>query len=100
MVKDAPASDIRLGRGIGGPRPRFVIGGPTRDIISLRAPARETPPATERPAKPDEKTERPTEPAEKEAERGPKPAAQERKVRAKARARAGSAGIRSWRRSA
>ncbi|MGH6799754.1 MAG: HlyD family secretion protein [Roseiarcus sp.] len=41
----------------------------------MRAPARETPPATE----PDERTERPAEPAEKEAERALQPAAQAEK---------------------
>ncbi len=80
MLKDAPASDSDWDEGSAGPARGSSPADPTRDIISLRAPARETAPATERPAKPDEKTERPTEPpepAEKEAERGEKPAAQE-----------------------
>ena len=82
MLKDAPASDSDWDEGSAGRARGPSPADPTRDIISLRAPARETPPATERPAKPGEKTERPTEPAEpaeKEAERGPKPAAQEEK---------------------
>jgi len=47
---------------------------PRRDIIVLRAPAREAPPAD-----PAEKTERPSTPTEKEAERAPPPAAQQEK---------------------
>jgi len=47
---------------------------PRRDIIVLRAPAREAPPAD-----PAEKTERPSTPPEKEAERAPPPAAQQEK---------------------
>ena len=62
----------------------------------MRAPAPETQPATERPAEPAEKTERPAS-REKEAEPGKQPDARRRKSPAKARARAGSAGIQSWR---
>ena len=58
---------------------------PRRDIIVLRAPAREAPPATERPAEPAEKTERPSKPGEKEAEPGQKPDAEEEKSSEKPR---------------
>jgi membrane fusion protein (multidrug efflux system) len=53
--------------------------GPRRDIIALRAPARDMPPAGERPTGPAEKTERPTQPAKKEAEPGQESEAQEKK---------------------
>jgi membrane fusion protein (multidrug efflux system) len=77
MLKGAPASNSDWDEGVAGHAPGSAAADCTRDIIALRAPTRETPPATERPAEPDEKTERPTEPAEKEAERGPKPAGQQ-----------------------
>ena len=86
MYKDAPASEADWDK-VSPPR----SGGsasPKRDIISLRAPARETAPAaerpvetpeTDRPAEPAEKTERPAQPAEKEAKPGQQPAAKEEK---------------------
>jgi membrane fusion protein, multidrug efflux system len=52
---------------------------PKRDIIALRAPARETPPTNERPTDPAEKTERPAEPAEQEVKPGPQPPAEQEK---------------------
>jgi membrane fusion protein (multidrug efflux system) len=82
MYKDALASEADWDK-VSPPR----SGGsasPKRDIISLRAPAREAPPAaerpvespeTDRPAEPAEKTERPAPPAEKEAKPGQQPAA-------------------------
>jgi membrane fusion protein, multidrug efflux system len=74
MFKDRPESETDWDKG------RESRGGsssedPHRDIIVLRAPARETPPATERPPKP----------AEKEAERSPEPAAEKDKASEKPR---------------
>ena len=86
MYNDAPASDSDWGQGSGA-----RAGGaatPKRDIITLRAPARERPPEaerpvetpeTDRPAEPAEKTERPAPPAEKEDKPGQQPAAKEEK---------------------
>jgi membrane fusion protein, multidrug efflux system len=87
MFKDRPESDEDWDKGTA------IRGGsssakPQRDIIVLRAPARETPPTTERPAEPAEpaeKTERPPEPEKKEAERGREPGSQEGKAAAKPR---------------
>ncbi len=79
MYKDAPASEADWDK-ISPPR----SGGsasPKRDIISLRAPPPEAPPAderpvetpeTDRPAEPAEKTERPAEPASNEKKPGEK----------------------------
>src|SRR5271165_1398866 len=67
MLKDAPASDFHWDEGSAGRGRGSSSAAATRDIISVRAPARETAPAMERPAK----TERPREPAEKEAEHSP-----------------------------
>jgi membrane fusion protein, multidrug efflux system len=83
MYTDAPASEADWDK-VSPPR----LGGsasPKRDIISLRAPPPETPPAAERPVEtPDrpaerEKTERPAEPAEKDATPGQQPASKPRK---------------------
>jgi membrane fusion protein (multidrug efflux system) len=86
LYKDAPASEVDWDK-VSPPR----SGGsasPKRDIIALRAPPSETPPAderpveapeTDRPAEPGEKTERPAKPAEKEGEPGEKPASTEKK---------------------
>ncbi len=79
MLKDAPASDFHWDEQSAGHARGPSSADLMRDIISVRAPARDRPPAMERPAKPDEKTERPSEPAEQEAERGPTPAAREEK---------------------
>jgi membrane fusion protein (multidrug efflux system) len=75
MFKDRSESDTDWNEG------RPSRGGSTsadsrRDIIVLGAPARETPPAAERPADPVERNERPAEPAEKN-ERPAKPAERE-----------------------
>jgi membrane fusion protein (multidrug efflux system) len=90
MYKDAPASEADWDK-VSPPR----SGGaatPNRDIISLRAPPAETPPAderpvetpdTDRPAEPGEKTERPAKPAEKEGEPADQPASKEEKLAAK-----------------
>jgi membrane fusion protein, multidrug efflux system len=84
MYKDAPASEADWDK-VSPPR----SGGsasPKRDIISLRAPPAETPPAderpveapeTDRPAEPGEKTERPAKPAEKEGETADQPASKD-----------------------
>jgi membrane fusion protein (multidrug efflux system) len=64
------------------------LGGsasPMRDIIALRAPAREAPPEAERPGEVPEKTERPAKPAEKEGKPGQQPDAQGEKPSAKPR---------------
>jgi len=78
MFKDRPESETDWDKGHAG-RGGSSSADPRRDIIVLRAPGRETPPATERPAEPVEKTERPIAPPEKEAERGPAPPAREAK---------------------
>jgi hypothetical protein len=86
MYKDAPASEVDWDK-VSPPH----FGGsasPKRDIISLRAPLSETPPADERPVEapktdrpePGEKTERPAKPAEKEGETGEQPASNEKKA--------------------
>jgi membrane fusion protein (multidrug efflux system) len=77
MYNDAPAPESGWdeGRGARG----SLSASPRRDIIALRAPQRDTPPATERPPWPAEKTERPTKPAEKEAEPGQQPDTQDEK---------------------
>jgi membrane fusion protein, multidrug efflux system len=86
MYKDAPAAEADWDK-VSPPR----SGGsasPNWDIIALRAPPPETPPAaerpvetpeTDRPAEPAEKTERPAKPTEKEADPGQKTAAKEEK---------------------
>jgi membrane fusion protein (multidrug efflux system) len=85
MYKDAPASEADWDK-VSPPRSGGAAS-PNRDIISLRAPPAETPPAderpvetpeTDRPAEPGEKTERPAKPAEKEGEPGA-PASTEKK---------------------
>jgi membrane fusion protein, multidrug efflux system len=86
MYKDAPASEADWDK-VSPPRSGGAAS-PNRDIISLRAPPAETPPAderpvetpeTDRPAEPGEKTERPAKPAEKEGEPGEQPASTEKK---------------------
>jgi membrane fusion protein, multidrug efflux system len=87
MFKDRPESDADWDKGTAA-RGGSSSANRKRDIIVLRAPARETPPTIERPAEPAEpaeKTERPPEPDRKEAERGPGPGSQERKAAAKPR---------------
>ena len=78
MYQNAPASesawDKESGSRAGG------SASPKRDIITLRVPARETPPA-----QPAEKNERPAQPAEKEAKPGQQPAAKEEKAGEKPR---------------
>ena len=81
MFKDAPASESDWDQESAGRDRGASSTGPRRDIIALRAPATETPPATDRRAEPAEKTERPTEPAKKEAEPGQESEAQEKKPR-------------------
>jgi membrane fusion protein, multidrug efflux system len=90
MYNDAPASEIDWNK-VSPPR----SGGstsPKRDIISLRAPPSEAPPAderpvetpeTDRPADPGEKTERPAKPGEKEGEPSDQPASKEEKPAAR-----------------
>jgi membrane fusion protein, multidrug efflux system len=86
MYKDAPASEIDWDKA--SPPRSGGAASPNRDIISLRAPPAETPPAderpvetpeTDRPPEPGEKTERPAKPAEKEGEPGQQPASKEEK---------------------
>src|ERR1700728_2699077 len=86
MYKDAPASEMDWDKA--SPPRSGGSASPKRDIISLRAPPAETPPAderpvetpeTDRPAEPGEKTERPAKPAEKEGDPGEKPASTEKK---------------------
>jgi membrane fusion protein (multidrug efflux system) len=77
MFQDQPESQADWDKGTAS---RGGSANPRRDIILLRAPAREAP-ATERPAGPAEKAE----PAEKEAERGPEPGSQEGKASRKPR---------------
>jgi len=73
MIKDAPAS------GSGWEEESTRPASPQRDIIALRAPPREKPPAGERQADPAAKTERPAKPAEKEGEPGQRADAQREK---------------------
>jgi membrane fusion protein, multidrug efflux system len=81
MFKDRIESETDWDKGPAG-RGGSSSADLRRDIIVLRAPAREAPPTTdERRAEPAEKTERPTAPPEKEVERGPAPTAQEGKPR-------------------
>ncbi len=68
MFKNTPESECDWEEGAAGHARSSSSAGPRRDIIALRAPTRETPPANERPAEPAERTERPASPAEKEAE--------------------------------
>ena len=75
MYKDAPASEADWDKA--SPPRSGGSASPKRDIISLRAPAREAPPAAERPVETPE-TERPAQPAEKEAIPGQQPAAREK----------------------
>jgi len=89
MYKDAPASEVDWDKV--SPTRSGGAASPRRDIIALRAPPRETSPATqqpaaerpvetpERPAEPAEKTERPAQPAEEEAKPGQQPAAKDEK---------------------
>jgi membrane fusion protein, multidrug efflux system len=86
MYKDAPASEADWDKA--SPPRSGGAASPNRDIISLRAPPAETPPAderpvetpeTDRPAEPGEKTERPAKPAEKEGQPGQQPASKEEK---------------------
>jgi len=86
MYKDAPTSEIDWDKA--SPPRSGGAASPNRDIISLRAPPAETPPAderpvetpeTDRPAEPGEKTERPAKPAEKKGEPGQQPASKEEK---------------------
>jgi membrane fusion protein, multidrug efflux system len=81
MYKDAPASESDWDKEA-GPRSGGAAN-PRRDIMTLRAPARETPPAAERPVetpdRPAEEPERQAEPAEKEAKPGQQPVAKEEK---------------------
>src|SRR3984885_11892874 len=81
MYKDAPASEADWDND-SGPRAGGAAN-PKRDIMTLRAPARETPPAAERPVetpdRPAEEPERQAEPAEKEAKPGQQPVAKEEK---------------------
>ena len=81
MYKDAPASESDWDND-SGPRAGGAAN-PKRDIMTLRAPARETPPAAERPVetpdRPAEEPERQAEPAEKEAKPGQQPVAKEEK---------------------
>jgi membrane fusion protein, multidrug efflux system len=85
MLQDAPASETDWTEGSAAGAGGSVSLGARRDIIALRAPARDTPPAGERPTGPAEKTERPTEPAKKEAEPGQESEAQEKKPSEKPR---------------
>jgi len=87
MFKDAPAPESHWDEGSAGGA-RGSLASPRRDIIALRTPARETPPAqptekNERPAEPAEKTERPAKPAEKPGQppdaQGEKPGEKPRK---------------------
>src|SRR5271155_5222160 len=90
MYKDAAASEPDWDK-VSPPR----SGGsasPKRDIIALRTPPSETPPAnerpvetpeTDRPAEPGEKPERRGNPAEKEGEPADQPASKEEKPAAK-----------------
>jgi membrane fusion protein, multidrug efflux system len=86
MYKDAPASEVGWDKV--SPPHSGGSASPKRDIISLRAPPSETPPADERPVEapktdrpePGEKTERPAKPAEKEGEPGEQPASTEKKA--------------------
>ena len=86
MYTDAPTPEVDWNK-VSPPRSGGAAS-PHRDILSLRAPPSETPPAderpvetpeTDRPAEPGEKTERPAKPAEKEGEPGDKPASTEKK---------------------
>jgi membrane fusion protein (multidrug efflux system) len=73
--KDAPMSESDWDAGTAGRAGGSLSASPRRDIITLRAPARETPPANERPAQP----------AKKEAKPGQQPDAQEEKPSEKPR---------------
>jgi membrane fusion protein (multidrug efflux system) len=73
--KDAPAYESDCDEGSAGLALRSLSANLKRDIITLRAPAREKdaeaePSATQPAEKTDEKSERPTKPAEQEAEPG------------------------------
>jgi membrane fusion protein, multidrug efflux system len=90
MYKDAPASEADWDK-VSPPRSGGAAS-PNRDIISLRAPPAETPPAderpvetpeTDRPAEPGDKTERPAKPPEKEGEPADQPVSKEEKPAAK-----------------
>ena len=69
MFKDAPASEADWDEGSAGEARGSTSASPRRDIIVLHAPAREAPPATERPAEPAEKTERGPQQAGREGSR-------------------------------
>jgi len=90
MYKDAPASEADWDK-VSPPRSGGAAS-PNRDIISLRAPPAETPPAderpvetpeTDRPAEPGDKTERPAKPPEREGEPADQPVSKEEKPAAK-----------------
>jgi len=84
MFKDRSESETDWDKGSAS-RGGSSSADPRRDIIVLRAPTREAPPAAERPAEPAEKNERPSQPAEKEAERSPEPSGQQGKAGEKPR---------------
>jgi membrane fusion protein (multidrug efflux system) len=77
--KDAPGPESDSDEGSGG-RARGSLAGPGRDIITLRVPTRESPPA-----QPAERNERPAEPAKPEAKPGQQPAAKDEKPSEKPR---------------
>ncbi len=83
MFKDAQASEPDWDENLASNDLGSLSTAPRRDIIVLRAPAKETRRA-DRPAEPAERTERPAEPAEKEAESTP-PGAQEARLNQKPR---------------
>jgi membrane fusion protein, multidrug efflux system len=83
MFKDAQASEPDWDENLASNDQGSLSTAPRRDIIVLRAPAKETRRA-DRPAEPAERTERPAEPAEKEAESTP-PGAQEARLNQKPR---------------
>jgi membrane fusion protein (multidrug efflux system) len=85
MYKDALASESDWDAGKAERTGGSSSGGLHRDIIALRAPAREAPPEAERPGEVPEKTERPAKPAEKEGKPGQQPDAQGEKTSAKPR---------------
>jgi membrane fusion protein, multidrug efflux system len=83
MLKDAPASETDWDEGSAGRPGGSLSASPKRDIITLRMPPRETPPATERPAEPAPAA--PADPAEKERKPGPRPDTPEQKSSEKPR---------------
>ena len=86
MYKDAPTSEADWDKG--SPPRSGGSASPKRDIIALRAPPSETPPADERPVETPEtdrpaEPERPAKPAEKEGEPADQSASKEEKPAAK-----------------